>query len=315
MAMHRPLTEPRQAIVVTKNQKRSPEMLARFIGALAETANVSEAARRCGITPWLAYYWKARSEDGFDGYTIDMGGEDDEGNPLVAEFHEAWGSALSVAVDVLENEARRRAVDGVEDVIVQKGIQAFVRDPATGELVLDENGKPIPLTIRKYSDGLLTLLLKANRPEKYRENIKADVTVTGGVLAIPLPGVPGSGAPVDASAWAAQFNQQSMKDVTPASTTDVEDVEDAEPVEQKALPDEPELPARFTAPSGFEQHLANQAERAHRADDDAWARATRSTKDPTAPINTAIKPQPKSPVRSMPTPQELAADDDLDPLA
>lgn len=198
MAMHRPSRTPEKP---NHNQKRSKEMLERCVAEMADCANVSETARRCGITPWLMYYWKRRSEDGFPGYAIDMGGLDDDGKPLVAEFHEAWDAALEIGNDYLEQEAQRRAVEGYEEPVVHKGIQAFVRDAITGELELDANGRPIPLTIRRYSDRLLEVLLKARRPEKFRENMKIEAEISGGVLAIPQS----DQANLSAEDWAARF--------------------------------------------------------------------------------------------------------------
>lgn len=200
MAMHRP-RQPGELAKANHNQKRSKEMLELCVAELADCANVAETARRCGITPWLMYYWKRRSEDGFPGYAIDMGGLDDDGKPLVAEFHEAWDAALEIGNDYLEQEAQRRAVDGYEEPIVHKGIQAFVRDPTTGELELDVNGKPIPLTVRRYSDRMLEILLKARRPEKFRENMKIEAEITGGVLAIPQS----DQANLTAEDWARRF--------------------------------------------------------------------------------------------------------------
>lgn len=198
MAMHRPSNNPQAN---HHNQKRSKTLLEQCIAELADCANISETGRRCNITPWLMYYWKRRSEDGYPGYTIDMGGLDDDGKSLVAEFHEAWNAALEIGNDHLEQEAQRRAVDGYNEPIVHKGIQAFVRDASTGELELDEFGKPIPLTIRRYSDRLLEILLKARRPEKFRENMRIEAYVTGGVLAIPQS----DQANLSADDWAARF--------------------------------------------------------------------------------------------------------------
>ncbi len=200
MAMHRP-AHPKNPDQSKHNQKRSKEVLEQVIAEFADCANVSETARRVGVTPWLMYYWKRRSEDGYPGYTIDMGGLDDDGVPLVAEFHEAWDAALEIGNDYLEQEAQRRAVAGYEEPIVHKGIQAFVRDAVTGELELDVNGRPIPLTVRRYSDRLLEVLLKARRPEKFRENMRIEAHVTGGVLAIPQS----DQANLSADDWAARF--------------------------------------------------------------------------------------------------------------
>lgn len=66
-----------------------------------------------------------------------------------AGFADRWAEADELGVQVLEQEARRRAVDGVED---------FRLDRDGGEH-----------TFRRYSDTLLIFLLKAKRPDVYRE--------------------------------------------------------------------------------------------------------------------------------------------------
>lgn len=68
------------------------------------------------------------------------------------EFSTLWDEAIEIAADALEEEARRRAVTGVLDPVFYKG---------------DKVG-----AIRKYSDVLLIVLLKATRPEKYRERFE-----------------------------------------------------------------------------------------------------------------------------------------------
>lgn len=65
-------------------------------------------------------------------------------------FAERWDLAVDDAVDTLELEARRRALMGTDKPIFYQGRQVA--------------------TIREYSDRLLMFLLRAARPEKYREN-------------------------------------------------------------------------------------------------------------------------------------------------
>lgn len=72
------------------------------------------------------------------------------------EFAAAWDEALEAGVDRLELEAWRRGVEGVDEPIVYKGV-------ITG-------------TVRRYSDELLILLLRAHRPEKYRETRRVKVS-------------------------------------------------------------------------------------------------------------------------------------------
>lgn len=85
-----------------------------------------------------------------------------------ADFAAEWDEAVETSVDELEAEARRRAFSGVEEPVFYKG---------------EECG-----AIRKYSDKLLELLLKAHRPEKYRENIK--LTISDADEAINKSGAP-----------------------------------------------------------------------------------------------------------------------------
>jgi hypothetical protein len=65
-------------------------------------------------------------------------------------FAEKWDDAIDVAVDSLYAEARRRAKDGVKRGIWHQGKRVgFERD---------------------FSDTLLIFLLKAHRPEMFRDN-------------------------------------------------------------------------------------------------------------------------------------------------
>ena len=68
-------------------------------------------------------------------------------------FATAWDEAEEIAIDRLEAEARRRAVEGVTEPLV-----------SAGKLVRDDDGQPI--AVRRYSDHLLLALLKARRPPR-----------------------------------------------------------------------------------------------------------------------------------------------------
>jgi hypothetical protein len=92
---------------------------------------------------------------------------------------------LERAADRLEAEAWRRAVDGNDDVMTHQGKVIYhiypTGHPRGGELITDFLGDPMPVVIRRYSDRLLELLLKAARPEKFRENVDIVSTFKGGV--------------------------------------------------------------------------------------------------------------------------------------
>ena len=73
-----------------------------------------------------------------------------------AAFKKAWDEAYETGADVLEDEAWRRAVEGWDE-------PKWYQDKEVG-------------AVRKFSDRLLEMLLKARRPDKYRERIDANVT-------------------------------------------------------------------------------------------------------------------------------------------
>lgn len=79
------------------------------------------------------------------------------------EFAVAYDEAMEFAADSLEVEARRRAVEGVES-------KKF-----------DKDGKLLFTTIN-YSDTLLIALLKANKPDKFADRSKAEISNPDGSL-------------------------------------------------------------------------------------------------------------------------------------
>ena len=109
-----------------------------FLAELRKRGIISDAAKASGFTRQMLYVW--REED--------------------PEFAKAWDDALDEAASTLENEAWRRATEGVEEPIV-------------GRVERDRDG--VVAHVRKYSDSLLTTLLKAHRPEKYRERYEHEL--------------------------------------------------------------------------------------------------------------------------------------------
>ncbi len=71
------------------------------------------------------------------------------------EFAQAFEEAKQIAAQNLEDEAYRRAVEGVDEDVFFKGEKCGV--------------------VKKYSDSLLTTLLKGMFPEKYRERYEHTV--------------------------------------------------------------------------------------------------------------------------------------------
>jgi hypothetical protein len=98
---------------------------ARFLETLAETCHVSKSCEITQISRQTAYRWR----------------RDD------AEFAAKWKDALEMGADLLEEEAIRRAKDGVRRPVYQGGL-------LVGH-------------VREYSDTLLIFLLKGAKPKKY----------------------------------------------------------------------------------------------------------------------------------------------------
>lgn len=116
-----------------------------FLVALALTGNVSAACRAVNVSRFTAYL--ARKTD--------------------SAFADEWAEAIEDATDALEEEARKRAMgEGVSYKFDKKGQP--LRHPITGE----------PYAERCVSDALLILLLKAHRPEKYKDRSEVTATVT-----------------------------------------------------------------------------------------------------------------------------------------
>lgn len=112
---------------------------ARFLDVLRRTGNVSEAARAVSLSRSRAYQIRRTDQD----------------------FASAWDDAEAEAVDSLEAEAWRRAAEGIEEPLV-----------SAGKLVRWDDGTVV--TLRRYNDRLLEFLLKAHRPEKFKDRAEKD---------------------------------------------------------------------------------------------------------------------------------------------
>jgi hypothetical protein len=72
------------------------------------------------------------------------------------DFLALWDDAVEAGTDLMEDESHRRSVEGIMRPVFHRG---------------EECGH-----VREFSDTLMIVNLKARRPDKYRENIKQDVS-------------------------------------------------------------------------------------------------------------------------------------------
>lgn len=122
-----------------------------FLAAFRITASITAAAAACKIERQLHYRWLAEPE-----------------------YVTAFAQAKEEAAQTLEDEAVRRAKEGVEEPVIWKGEFCYERD-SRGRRRLKK-----PLFVRKHSDALMIFLLKGFRPDKYRESFKAELSGPNG---------------------------------------------------------------------------------------------------------------------------------------
>jgi hypothetical protein len=129
-----------------KKLKLTRERQERFLKALAETGIVSTAAELAGTSRTRVYELRKRDP----------------------AFAAGWEEAEEKAADALEAEAWRRAVVGVPEPLV-----------SAGKVVRDDDG--LPIAIRRYSDTLMLALLKARRPEKFKDRQVVEHDIADGL--------------------------------------------------------------------------------------------------------------------------------------
>ncbi len=98
------------------------------------------------------------------------------------EYPPKFEEARKIAIEVLETEARRRAVDGISKPVVHEGQIVFASVDKNGNYVRPDDPsrvKDVALIETKYSDTLLIFNLKAADPKKYRDNVNVDHTSGG----------------------------------------------------------------------------------------------------------------------------------------
>ncbi|MCK9513769.1 MAG: terminase [Pigmentiphaga sp.] len=150
-------TPPGKASRTTRTRQRAHEEAT----ARAKERFLAELERMANVSA-AARKAKVPRSTAYDWYAADE------------EFAAAWDQAVEVAVDSLEQEAWRRARDGTLKPVFQRG---------------EKVGQ-----VREYSDQLMVTLLKAHKPEKYRERVSNELTGPGGaplaagLVQIYLPG-------------------------------------------------------------------------------------------------------------------------------
>lgn len=133
------------------DQKMTPDFKTALLGMLAELPNITVVCKLMGIHP--SVFYRTRKKD--------------------PEFDRRVKDAMEQGYDLMEEEARRRAMDGVLEPVFYKG-----------EQVVDTKGKPTG--IRKYSDVLLITLLKGRRAKVFNPGVKVSANTEGEKISMVL---------------------------------------------------------------------------------------------------------------------------------
>lgn len=162
------------ATKATPEKEANNIAMALFLAALMDGSTVTVSAEQASVDRATVYRWREKD----------------------VEFAKAWDEALEAGTDRLEQEALRRARDGVAKPVYQGGKQV-------GQ-------------VQEYSDTLMIFLLKSRRPDKFRDRVSAELTGKDG-KDLPAPGpVPAGvlivpGLMTDTAAWSEMAQRASMR--------------------------------------------------------------------------------------------------------
>jgi hypothetical protein len=153
-------------------KKRGVSKKAAFLSAFAATASVTKAAKAAKVERQLHYRW-LQEDEAYRG-----------------DFEEA----KELAAQLLEDEAVRRAHEGVLEPLVYQGQFSYKQRPkkdGSGNIMRDASNRIVmenygtPLGVLKYSDALMMFILRGLRPEKYRDRTGLEVSgPAGGPIAV-----------------------------------------------------------------------------------------------------------------------------------
>lgn len=144
---HVTLTNAENYEIISNDRNFGAKRAKLFLHFLAETGRVRNSAQLAGFKDADALYYRKKHD---------------------SNFAKAWDEALDRAGDKFEDEATRRAVEGVDKDVYYKG-----------EVVGQE---------RVYSDGLLGKLLDGAKRDKYqpKKDAQTTVNVQVGLAVVPM---------------------------------------------------------------------------------------------------------------------------------
>ena len=180
----RPWKQKPPAGISKSTPKLSPKIMRIVLNSLRKYPVQWHAASKAGIHRKTLEYWLKRSAAGDAGYDLEWEG-------LEWRFHEHCKSATAEARQILDDEILQRA-SGYDKVLTRRGRVMYKIDQGLAGLgfqgpdayLRDENGNPVPETVRKVDTKAQLSILKRHRPDTYGGHPKIDAPREGGVLVI-----------------------------------------------------------------------------------------------------------------------------------
>lgn len=136
-----------------------------FLAAFAECGNIAASAKAAGVDRSSHYKWL--------------------GDP---DYASRFAEAQEAACELLEAEARRRAIEGEAELQTYNGEPVFVWVDEDGQVVPADDPRAnerTPLYRYRKSDTLVIFLLKSLKPEVYRDRFEHQHSGNAGA-AIPV---------------------------------------------------------------------------------------------------------------------------------
>ena len=239
---------------ISKLRKRSHALLRVVLDSLAGYPVKINAASKAGIHRKTIEYWLKCSAAGRDGYDVEWRGE-------TAKFHEHHESAMCEGFENIKGAAIQRAL-GYDEVLTYQGRVSYKFDElllglgfeGAAAYLRDENGNPVPETVRKQDPKMMRFLLKKLRPEVWGEPQKKDVTQNGGVLVV---GVSCNSEELDKRNAASEFKAQPVT-IVEAEGNRTERVAAPDPLLPQSSDSEPHRGAKEKTRPGVTDDVLSQ---------------------------------------------------------
>lgn len=145
----RPPEPPDRVAPLRKSDGTYSAAYLQFLNALEQGYSISRALKFAGLKKATAYENRDKDE----------------------QFHKDWLAAWDTGSDMLMDEGTRRAISGIDKPQIYKGKLIYSTDE-NNNIIRDAQGKPIPLTVKEYSDHIWIKLMEARLPHMFRNRVE-----------------------------------------------------------------------------------------------------------------------------------------------